>query len=153
VRTDLVVAAVTGALAIAYLIGAHSIPTLAIGDPLGPRAFPILIGAGLLFSAGLLVVETLRAKKAGGPGEAEASVPPFGRNLLITIGAIIALVLAFEPIGYVLSVLAFLLFLTMLLNRAHPVVNVVASVVLAFGSELLFDSLLGVRLPVGLFGF
>lgn len=152
-RTDFVVAAVTGALAIAYLVGARSIPSLAIGDPLGPRAFPILIGAGLLFSAGLLAVETVRAKKAEGPGEEQATVPPFGRNLLITIGAIVALVLAFEPVGYLLSVLGFLLFLTMLLNRAHPIVNIVASVVLAVGSTLLFDSLLGVRLPAGLLGF
>jgi len=34
------------------------------GDPLGPRAFPALIGGGLLFAGALLLVETYRKARA-----------------------------------------------------------------------------------------
>src|SRR3990172_6029774 len=48
-----------------YFYATAQIPSLEIGDPLGPKAFPRLLGIGMLFTAGLLFVEMWRAGKNG----------------------------------------------------------------------------------------
>ena len=64
--TDRIIGALTLLLAAVYLYATAQIPTLEIGDPLGPKAFPILLGIALIAAAILLFVETL--KKSREPG-------------------------------------------------------------------------------------
>ena len=54
-------------LAAVYLYAAGRFPALHLSDPLGPQAFPRLLGIGLLLSAAGLLAETLRAGKPGSP--------------------------------------------------------------------------------------
>jgi len=63
-RTDRIISGLTLLLAAVYLYATSRIPTLEIGDPLGPKAFPILLGIALVLGAILLVIETLRAHPA-----------------------------------------------------------------------------------------
>jgi putative tricarboxylic transport membrane protein len=149
-RIDYVVAGVTACLAAGYLAGVSAIPRLMIGDPLGPRAFPILIGIGLLVAAVLLVLETRRAARAG--QSSGAALPPFDRRLMVLIAAIVVLLLCFEPLGYVVSVGLFLLAMTMYLNRGHWVANVVTSVSFTLITAYVFNHYLDVRLPAGVLG-
>ena len=50
-----------------YFYATAQIPTLEIGDPLGPKAFPRLLGIGLLITAGLLFFEMRTAAKRPQP--------------------------------------------------------------------------------------
>ena len=50
--------------ALVYLYSDLHMPVMRSGDPLGPRAFPALIGGGLLFAGALLLVETYRKARA-----------------------------------------------------------------------------------------
>ena len=84
--TDKVIFVATLILAAVYFYATSQIPSLEIGDPLGPKAFPRLLGIGLLITAGILLMEILRARKA--PPEADPnavehsahrSLPALGR--------------------------------------------------------------------------
>ena len=45
------------AFATVYLWADSLLPASSLGDPLGPRVFPALVGGGLLLSAVLMVLE------------------------------------------------------------------------------------------------
>jgi putative tricarboxylic transport membrane protein len=150
-RSDLVVAGVSGALAIAYLLGTQSIPSIDIGDPLGPRAFPILIGLCLLLASVLLVFESKQAKQPAAAGALKHLLTD--RKVLGTLAAMLVFALVFERLGYLLSIGLFMLALTNLVHRRHRLLNVAVSIGFAVVSYLLFDKLLGVILPQGMLGF
>jgi putative tricarboxylic transport membrane protein len=150
-RSDLAVAGLSAALAVAYLLGTQTIPSLDIGDPLGPRAFPILIGVCLLVASGLLVLETKQARQ---PAAAGALARLFmDRKVLGTLAAMIVFALVFETLGYLLSIALFMLALTTMIHRGHHLLNAAVSIGFTVVSYLLFDKLLGVLLPQGLLGF
>ena len=50
-------------LAGVYFYATEQLPSLEIGDPLGPKAFPRLLGVTLLITAAILLLELLRAQK------------------------------------------------------------------------------------------
>ena len=62
--TDKIIFAVTLVLAAVYFYATSQIPSLEIGDPLGPKAFPRMLGIGLLITAAVVLMEILRARKA-----------------------------------------------------------------------------------------
>ncbi len=102
---DRIIVVCTVVLALLYFYGASLIPSLQIGDPLGPKAFPYLIGIGLLVSAAWLLLETLQAGKSGvadPPDLADQAdrAPEDNRHLLVIAGVVawIAFYFAlFEP--------------------------------------------------------
>jgi putative tricarboxylic transport membrane protein len=51
------------ALAGLYWWGTEQLPSLEIGDPLGPKAFPRLLVAGLVVTGIMLLFEIVRARK------------------------------------------------------------------------------------------
>jgi len=53
---DRVIIACCFVLALVYFYGTSQIPSLEIGDPLGPKAFPYLLGVTLLVAMVLLVL-------------------------------------------------------------------------------------------------
>src|SRR5258705_6946203 len=58
---DRIICLIGLALAAVYFYATAQIPSLEIGDPLGPKAFPILLGTVLLIAIVMLFVETLTA--------------------------------------------------------------------------------------------
>ena len=84
---DRVILICTVAIAVIYLWASTQIPTLEIGDPLGPKAFPRLLGVALLLAAGLFGYELWkdRAKKAPA-----ASAPVFDRQVMPVLAAVVA---------------------------------------------------------------
>ena len=52
-------------LAAVYLYATGQFAVMHLSDPLGPQAFPRLLGIGLLLTAVGLLVETLRAQPRG----------------------------------------------------------------------------------------
>ena len=153
--TDRIIFVLILVLAAVYFYATAQIPTLEIGDPLGPKAFPRLLGIGLLITAALLFMEMWRARKTQ-PGKDETEAIGDRRHLLI-VGAVAvwtAIYFAvFEPLGYVLSTAIYLLALTAYFHRGKWVTNVLTSVLYAVLSYLLFSTALGVSLPRGALPF
>lgn len=141
-------------LAAVYFYATAQIPTLEIGDPLGPKAFPRLLGIGILITAAMLFMEIWRARKT--PPE-DASQPSGDRRHLIVVGAVVACTAAylavFTLLGYVIATSIYLLVLTAYFNRGKWTANILTSVLFSLGSYLMFTKLLGVSLPRGVLPF
>lgn len=152
--TDRIIFALIIVLAAVYFYATAQIPTLEIGDPLGPKAFPRLLGIGLLITAALLFMEIWRARKAP-PQQAEPT-PAADRPHWMLLGAIVIwtgiYMTVFEPLGFVIATSAYLLGLTAYFNRGKWVPNVLTSVLFSVGSYLMFKYL-GVQLPQGVLPF
>ena len=161
---DRIIVVCTVVLALHNFYGASLIPSLQIGDPLGPKAFPYLIGIGLLVSAAWLLLETLQAGKSGvadPPDLADQAdqadrAPEDNRHLLVIAGVVawIAFYFAlFEPVGFLLATPISLLGLMVYFNRNKWVANVLTSVFFPVGIYFLFSKVLGVNLAKGLLPF
>jgi putative tricarboxylic transport membrane protein len=139
-------------LAAVYLYATAQIPTLEIGDPLGPKAFPILLGIVLIVAVILLFFETL--KKDSAP---VAKAPRGSLQHLWLIGGVTVWTAlyfgVFDRVGYLVSTTIYLLVMTAVFNRGKWLANVLTSVLWSVGSYVLFVKILGVALPAGLLGF
>ncbi|MEN3353204.1 MAG: putative tricarboxylic transport rane protein, partial [Betaproteobacteria bacterium] len=118
------------------------------------KAFPRLLGIGLVITAIALLLEILRARKtAPAAGKAE----PSQRVAQWVVGAAAAWTLlyfvVFEWLGYVIATSVYLLVLTSYFNRGKWVANVLTSVLFSLGSYLMFTKLLGVTLAPGILPF
>jgi len=113
----------------------------------GPGYFPFWVGVLLVVLSAAWGIVELRAPLHS---QAEQDLDPRGvwRALRIIV-ALIVLAAIFQPVGYNLSVLAFMLFLTFTMGqgKGKAWVNVVVSLAASFGVYLAFEKLLGVTLP------
>jgi putative tricarboxylic transport membrane protein len=143
------------ALAALYIYATSLFPALDISDPLGPKAFPYMIGTGLLLSAVALLVQTLRAKKPERTGEGQ-KISGEGRHYWVVGAAAIwtgVYLAAFEWLGYALSTSIYLLLLMAYFHRGKWTSNILTSVLYSCISYWMFTKLLGVPLPRGILPF
>jgi putative tricarboxylic transport membrane protein len=152
--TDRVIFVCTLVLAALYLYATEQLPTLEIGDPLGPKAFPRILGAGLILTAVLLFVEMVKARKTA-PADREAPPgKPGERGAPMVVAGVVVWTflyfLVFERLGYVLATTLYLLPLTMYFNKRKTVMNVLTVVLFCIGSYLMFTKVLGVNLAPGI---
>jgi putative tricarboxylic transport membrane protein len=137
-----------------YFWATSQIPTLEIGDPLGPKAFPRLLGVGLLISAAMLLAEMIKERKSAPEALAPAEEGP--NTYKIIAGTVVATgiyFLLFEPLGYAVATSLFLLVMTAYFNKGKWWTNVLTSVLYSFVSYYMFSTLLGVNLPRGIAPF
>lgn len=151
----LAVCAIVGALG--YLFADAQLPAHSIGDPLGPKIFPALIGLGLLGSGLLLLLEAYK-KRAVAPAPTHAPAEPGGdrRRQLILVGVFAWTALyyvAFEPVGYIISTIVFLMGLLSFFHRGKQLINIAVAVGFTAFAYTLFDQFLGVSMPPGLLDF
>jgi putative tricarboxylic transport membrane protein len=113
----------------------------------GPAYIPILL-AFVLCLLGVLVAVT---------GRVSASFASRRwtewRHAVAILAACAFAVFAIERLGYRLTLVLILLFLLKAIERRGWFLSVTLSLALAFGSFFLFNTLLRVPLPYGLFGF
>lgn len=152
--TDRVIFVCSIIIAAVYLYATTLIPSLEIGDPLGPKAFPRLLGVFLLIAAGLLFLEMLKDRKAKVAPPPEGELAPWRHvGLILAVmawtGAYYA---AFEPLGYVISTAIYLLALMAWFHRGKWVANVLSAVLFSAFSYWMFVAL-DVRLPSGVLPF
>jgi putative tricarboxylic transport membrane protein len=145
-------------LAGVYFWATSKIPTLEIGDPLGPKAFPRLLGIGLLIAAAMLLAEMIKARKSASTEAAETakSEAPDRSGYKIVAGVVVATGIyfaLFEPLGYAISTSLFLLAMTSYFHKGHMLTNVLTSVLYGFVSYLAFTKWLSVNLPRGILPF
>ena len=152
--TDRVIFVCTIIIAAAYLYATTLIPSLEIGDPLGPKAFPRLLGIFLLIAAGLLFLEMWKDRRAKVAPPAEGELAPWrytGLILAITVWTGLYYV-AFERLGYIVATAIYLLALMAWFHRGKWVANVLTALLFSGLSYWMFVAL-DVRLPQGILPF
>lgn len=136
-----------------YFYATAQIPSLEIGDPLGPKAFPRLLGIGLLIAAGMLLLEMRRGAPAQSPDGTEEG----GRRHYLVIAGVVVWTLvyffAFEPLGYLIATTVFLMGLMAYFNRGRVLANLLTPVLFCLVSYVLFTRVLGVNLARGVLPF
>jgi putative tricarboxylic transport membrane protein len=152
--TDRVIFICTIVVAVVYLYATTLIPTIETGDPLGPKAYPRVLGVALLIAAGLLFLEMRKDRKAG--------VPPAGpewraeRRTLWVIAGVTAWTAGyyavFEKLGYVIATTVYLLALMAWFHRGKWLANGLTAVLFSTLSYLMFLKL-EVNLPKGILPF
>ena len=56
-KTDRIFGVVVILVALAFIVSAYNLPAGNIFDKLGPKAFPIIVGIGMILSAAMLVIK------------------------------------------------------------------------------------------------
>ena len=151
---DRVIFVCTIVVAAVYLWATTLIPSLEIGDPLGPKAFPRLLGVILLIAAGMLFLEMWKDREANGSQPAEAlhvdwAVVKMIAGVTVWTGVYY---MAFQPLGYMIATALYLLGLMAWFHRGKWVANVLTVVLFAVGSYVMFVKL-DVNLPRGVPAF
>ena len=152
--TDRVIFVCTIVVAAVYLYATTLIPTLEIGDPLGPKAFPRLLGIAVLIAAGLLFLEMWKDRKAPVP-RPDHSQSHDWRHLWVIASVTVwtgAYYVVFETLGYIVSTALYLLALMAWFNRGRWLANVLTSVLFGVLSYVMFLKL-DVNLPKGVLPF
>jgi putative tricarboxylic transport membrane protein len=142
-------------LAVVYLYATTLIPMLEIGDPLGPKAFPRLLGIALLIACGFLGLEIWRARR-NSESETPPAEPKFEGHV-IRVLLVIAMwtglyYMVFEQLGYMLATALYLLPMMAWFNRGRWVANVISALFFVTFTYFLFVQL-EVRLPQGILPF
>jgi len=148
----LAVCAIIGALI--YLWADSMLPATRIGDPLGPKAFPALVGGGLILSGLLLLLEIWKKRRSPEFARIQASHrAPVDKRRQIILCAMVAwsalYYAAFDDLGYLIATPIFLLGLLSHFHRGHHIVNVCVAVGFTGVVYALFSLFLGVPLPTG----
>ncbi|HEV8664246.1 MAG TPA: tripartite tricarboxylate transporter TctB family protein [Candidatus Methylomirabilis sp.] len=137
--------------AVAYLVGARRLVSPAMADPLGPTAFPTLLGGSLTLLAVLLLLFPPAPPGGAAPAGGKGLVR-FGRSGL-AIALLVGNTLTMEWLGYPLSTFAFLLGALAVLGEKPWPRGLLFSLSFTAALYLLFGRVLHLTLPVGtLFG-
>jgi putative tricarboxylic transport membrane protein len=149
---DVVSGALAGGFALAIFIGAQGFPEIP-GQKVGPKVFPVLIAAGLMLCAVMLVARGLRMRGS----ERWVSLPDWMRNgrsafgfLLVPI-SLVFYVAASDDLGFIPTAVVLLLamFLTYGVRvRTALIIALLGSLVI----HALFYKMLKVPLPWGVLG-
>jgi len=147
----------------AYLVCAFFIPMPLFKQQLGPGAFPIAIGIGMLILAGIYAWQQFRggAKAKEEDEEVEKRAVIIGavekiekKADLKTMGFMLVAMLfyafAFERLGYAISTFVVFMAGILYLDRRHLVRDAVIVVISSFVLYFIFTVFLRVRLPAGL---
>ena len=149
-RIDRIILVCTLILAVAYLYGSTFIPTLEIGDPLGPKAFPRLLGVALLISAGMLALEIWRNKAKH---RAQTEPAPFELGVIAVLAAVSVWTgiyyLVFVPLGFIVATTLYLLPMMAYFHPRNWLANTVTAILFSIGTYWLFVKL-EVALPKGI---
>lgn len=137
------------AVAAVMIVWSLTLPVGTVNSP-GPGLFPLILAVLLaILSIGL----TIEQIKAGSDGKAIASiVRKEGAQLTVFCALYLAYALTFERIGFILSTGAFLALVYVIVLRRSIVSALVYALVVTVPIYILFDRLLSVGLPRGLFG-
>jgi putative tricarboxylic transport membrane protein len=152
---DRVIFVFTLVLAGVYFWATEKLPSLEIGDPLGPKAFPRLLGIGLLVTAAVLLFEMIRGRKVVASDVPKGEIGDRSTYMVVAAVSVWTLVffLLFEPLGYVIAASIYLVVLTCYFNKGKWTANILTSVLFSLGSYLLFVKALGVNLARGILPF
>ena len=141
-------------LAGVYFYATEKLPSLEIGDPLGPKAFPRLLTVGLLLTAVILLFEILRGRKSATvPAPSKAAGPKTYHVVAgVTVWTFLYF-LVFERLGYMIATSIYLVVLMAYFHKRKWVSNVLTAVLFSVVSYVMFVKVLGVNLARGIVPF
>lgn len=142
---DTIVATLVVAVCIAYLRGAQGFQSPLVADPLGPSAFPRILGwSGLILAvAQIILVWTGRTTSDEAPGFLRPHVKP-----LVLFGLLVVYAIVVEPVGYLAATVIFVL--VSLLMLGEPVWRgCLVAVGFSASFYYLFVKILKINLPIG----
>jgi hypothetical protein len=139
---DLIGAMAIALIAVAVIVGALTSPDPGFGV-VRPATVPVAIGSLMLASAAWLVFDTVRRRKAASFEEIDR------RPLGATAIAAAVFLLAFVPVGFVLSAIPYVVVQARILGSRALVRDAIASVVFVLAIYFLFVRFLTVDLPNG----
>ena len=143
---DSLAALLCAAVCIAYLRGAQGFQSPLVADPLGPSAFPTILGwSGLILAAAQMVLAWSGRRATE---EAPASLRQYLKPFLL-FGLLIVYALALDLAGYILASIAFVLISLLMLGEPLWRGGVVA-VGFSAGFYYLFVKILKINLPAGI---
>jgi putative tricarboxylic transport membrane protein len=148
---DRVIFVCTLILAGIYFYATEKLPSLEIGDPLGPKAFPRLLGVALLIAAVILLLEIIRAKKKpvrAPAADAAIDMRVYGVIAGVVVWTVLYFVI-FERLGFMISTSIYLLGLMAYFHRGKWLSNVLSAFGFSIGAYFLFK-VLGVQLAPGI---
>jgi putative tricarboxylic transport membrane protein len=158
ISPDIVLVACVVAFATLYLWADSLLPSSSLGDPLGPRVFPALIGGGLLLSAVLMVGELVAKSRAPAapaepPVEDGAQDGPTSRRSAWALAGVAAWTalydVSLERVGYLICTLVFLGGLLSCFNRRRYWTNAIVAIAFTLIVDALFTYALGTPLAEG----
>lgn len=144
------VALIIIAFGAAYLWGALQIRESTTYSAVGPRFFPNALGLGIVLSGVWLFL------MPGAPPAPDAPerTPLDWLSLGLLAAAVIAYVLIFRPLGYIIATALLMVAGAQILgDRDHLLRDAIIGVTLAVTVAFVFGRLLNINLPPGLFGF
>ena len=142
---DSMAAILIAVLCIAYLRGAQGLQSPLVADPLGPSAFPAMLGwSGLILAVAQIVLAWSGRRAAD---ETPDSFRQYVKPLAL-FGLLIAYAIVVEPVGYLLATVAFVLISLLLLGEPVWRAALVA-VGFSAGFYTLFVKALKINLPAG----
>ena len=122
----------------------------------GPGFAPVWLSAVGLCVSLMIAAHGMRAMRSGAPSEEQAAPVLEIRGLMrvaLTLLGLIAMVLLAKPLGLVASILLFLLYLTLVVQRHGVATGVGASVGTVVFVYVVFVYFLDVPIPKGPLGF
>jgi putative tricarboxylic transport membrane protein len=144
---------ITIVFGIAYTLMAYNLPKAAIGNPMAPAIFPLILGVIMSILGVCLFVSEVRKhetemKREGQP-ESPKGLKRETKLIILTCTAAVAYALLFGKIGYVLSTSLFMGILLFALNgKLKWKSNIVIAVGFSVAIYLIFQKLLNIPLPV-----
>lgn len=141
-------------LGVIYFFATKNLPESAVADPIGPRAFPFIVSAGMVI-VGLVL--TLKRETVTAKNRAVIFDLATEKGLMLDIaytcvaGIIFGLIL--EPVGYLISTLLFMTAMMFITNGRRVVYNTSIALLFALTTYGLFFGLLDVSLPRGVLAF
>ena len=121
------------------------------GQKYGPALFPRILGIGVIICGTLIVMNGLRARRAGAPW---LEIAPWAHepwrltSFVLTLVMILLYILASETVGFIPSALVFLGCLFVWLG-VRPLTALVITIATTLSIQYFFGSLLRVPLPRG----
>ncbi len=143
---DSLAALLIAAVCIGYLRGAQGFDSPLVADPLGPSAFPTILGwSGLILAAAQLILAWTRpGSPEGTSGTIREVVKP-----LVLFALLVVYALVLEPAGYLLATFAFVIVSFLMLGEPLWRGGLVA-VGFSAGFYYLFVRVLKINLPAGM---
>ena len=137
-------------IAAVYVFAATRLGAPREGDPVGPAAFPTLVGIALFASAAIVLYEdwTKAAVRV-----ARARDPQAGRALMVLAGITLWTALyywAFGRIGYLVATPPYLFVLLMFFDSKKLIANAAIAIIFTLVAYILFSHVLAANLPRGI---
>jgi putative tricarboxylic transport membrane protein len=117
---------------------------------IGPRVFPVIVGAGFLASGLAVLASGWRSRRPAASDEPHEQETALDWSTLAAMGALLAVyILLFAPLGFIVSSAAFLIAGAWALGSRSQVRDLIVGILLSGLTYVVFTRLLGLELPEG----